>query len=63
MRKIRLGRTNVQVPIVSLGTWGHGGPRVTEPSASPSTSTLATICPMSRSTAVSAALYCGDAAP
>lgn len=30
MRKIRLGRTNVQVSIVSLGTWGHGGPRVTE---------------------------------
>jgi aryl-alcohol dehydrogenase-like predicted oxidoreductase len=30
MRKIRLGRTNVHVPAVSLGTWGHGGPRVTE---------------------------------
>jgi myo-inositol catabolism protein IolS len=30
MRKIRLGRTNVDVPAVSLGTWGHGGPRVTE---------------------------------
>ena len=29
MRTIRLGRTNVQVPVVSLGTWGHGGPRVT----------------------------------
>jgi aryl-alcohol dehydrogenase-like predicted oxidoreductase len=27
---IRFGRTNVQVPAVSLGTWGHGGPRVTE---------------------------------
>ena len=26
MRKIRFGRTNVQVPAVSLGTWGHGGP-------------------------------------
>ena len=30
MKKIRLGRTNVEVPAVSLGTWGHGGPRVTE---------------------------------
>jgi myo-inositol catabolism protein IolS len=30
MRKIRFGRTNVQVPAVSLGTWGHGGPRVSE---------------------------------
>lgn len=30
MRKIRLGRTNVEVAAVSLGTWGHGGPRVTE---------------------------------
>lgn len=29
MRKIRLGRTNIHVPAVSLGTWGHGGPRVT----------------------------------
>lgn len=29
MRTIRLGRTNVNVPAVSLGTWGHGGPRVT----------------------------------
>ncbi len=27
---IRLGRTNVSVPVVSLGTWGHGGPRVTD---------------------------------
>jgi len=26
MRTIRLGRTNVNVPAVSLGTWGHGGP-------------------------------------
>jgi len=25
---IRLGRTNVEVPAVSLGTWGHGGPSV-----------------------------------
>jgi aryl-alcohol dehydrogenase-like predicted oxidoreductase len=30
MRMIRFGRTNVSVPVVSLGTWGHGGPRVTE---------------------------------
>lgn len=30
MRMIRLGRTNVSVPAVSLGTWGQGGPRVTE---------------------------------
>lgn len=30
MITIRFGRTNVQVPAVSLGTWGHGGPRVTE---------------------------------
>lgn len=29
MKTIRLGRTNVSVPAVSLGTWGHGGPRVT----------------------------------
>lgn len=27
---IRFGRTNVSVPAVSLGTWGHGGPHVTE---------------------------------
>ncbi len=27
---IRLGRTGVSVPAVSLGTWGHGGPRVTD---------------------------------
>ena len=26
MRTLRFGRTNVQVPAVSLGTWGHGGP-------------------------------------
>jgi aryl-alcohol dehydrogenase-like predicted oxidoreductase len=26
MRMIRFGRTNVHVPTVSLGTWGHGGP-------------------------------------
>lgn len=30
MRMIRFGRTNVQVPAVSLGTWGHGGPRVAD---------------------------------
>ena len=29
MRKIRFGRTNVEVPAISLGTWGHGGPNVT----------------------------------
>lgn len=29
MRLLRFGRTNVQVPAISLGTWGHGGPRVT----------------------------------
>ena len=28
MRTIRFGRTNVQVPAISLGTWGHGGPNV-----------------------------------
>ena len=30
MRHIRFGRTDVDVPTVSLGTWGHGGPRVSE---------------------------------
>ena len=30
MRTIRFGRTNVQVPVISLGTWGHGGPNVSE---------------------------------
>ncbi|HYR28524.1 MAG TPA: aldo/keto reductase [Thermoanaerobaculia bacterium] len=30
MRTIRFGRTNVHVPAISLGTWGHGGARVTE---------------------------------
>ncbi|HYM60039.1 MAG TPA: aldo/keto reductase [Thermoanaerobaculia bacterium] len=30
MRTIRLGRTNVEVPAISLGTWGHGGPNVSE---------------------------------
>lgn len=30
MRTIRFGRTNVHVSAVSLGTWGHGGPRVTD---------------------------------
>src|SRR5947209_10227101 len=30
MRTIRLGRTNTQVSAVSLGTWGHGGPNVSD---------------------------------
>jgi aryl-alcohol dehydrogenase-like predicted oxidoreductase len=30
METIRFGRTNVQVPTVSLGTWGHGGPNINE---------------------------------
>lgn len=30
MRTIRFGRTNIHVPAISLGTWGHGGPRVTD---------------------------------
>lgn len=30
MRKLRFGRTNVEVPAVSLGTWGHGGPNQNE---------------------------------
>src|SRR5712692_3925605 len=30
MRKIRFGRTNVHVPVISLGTWGHAGPNVSE---------------------------------
>jgi aryl-alcohol dehydrogenase-like predicted oxidoreductase len=34
MRTIRFGRTNIEVPAVSLGTWGHGGPNVTESGAS-----------------------------
>lgn len=25
---LRFGRTNVEVPAISLGTWGHGGPNV-----------------------------------
>lgn len=29
MRKIRFGRTNERVPVISLGTWGHGGLNVT----------------------------------
>ena len=33
MRKIRFGRTNVHVPVISLGTWGHGGPNVSEGAA------------------------------
>lgn len=34
MRTIRFGRTNVDVSVISLGTWGHGGPRVTDSGAS-----------------------------
>jgi aryl-alcohol dehydrogenase-like predicted oxidoreductase len=30
MRPVRFGRTNVRVPAISLGTWGHGGPQTTE---------------------------------
>ncbi|HYS52498.1 MAG TPA: aldo/keto reductase [Thermoanaerobaculia bacterium] len=30
MRTIRFGRTDTRVPTVSLGTWGHGGPNVSE---------------------------------
>jgi len=30
MRMVRLGRTNIAVPAVSLGTWGHGGPHIAE---------------------------------
>ncbi len=30
MRTIRLGRTNVHVPAISLGTWGQGGPNTNE---------------------------------
>lgn len=30
MRTIRLGRTNVHLPAISLGTWGHGGPNTNE---------------------------------
>jgi myo-inositol catabolism protein IolS len=30
MRTLRFGRTNVHVPAVSLGTWGHGGPNISE---------------------------------
>jgi len=34
MRMIRFGRTNAQLPAISLGTWGHGGPRQAEGGAS-----------------------------
>jgi myo-inositol catabolism protein IolS len=34
MRRIRFGRTNIEVPAVSLGTWGHGGPNVNAVGAS-----------------------------
>jgi aryl-alcohol dehydrogenase-like predicted oxidoreductase len=30
MHMIRFGRTNVRVPTISLGTWGHGGPNMSE---------------------------------
>ncbi len=30
MKQIRFGRTNVMVPAISLGTWGHGGPEISE---------------------------------
>jgi len=30
VRKVRFGRTNVEVPAVSLGTWGHGGPGMSD---------------------------------
>lgn len=28
MHTLRFGRTNIHVPAISLGTWGHGGPNV-----------------------------------
>ncbi len=30
MRTVRFGRSNVRVPTISLGTWGHGGPNTSE---------------------------------
>jgi aryl-alcohol dehydrogenase-like predicted oxidoreductase len=30
MQMIRFGRTNARVPAISLGTWGHGGPNISE---------------------------------
>ena len=30
MRTVRFGRTNVHVPAVSLGTWSHGGERISD---------------------------------
>jgi aryl-alcohol dehydrogenase-like predicted oxidoreductase len=33
MRTIRFGKTNAQVPTVSLGTWGHGGPNISHGSS------------------------------
>jgi myo-inositol catabolism protein IolS len=30
MQMVRFGRTNARVPTISLGTWGHGGPNISE---------------------------------
>jgi aryl-alcohol dehydrogenase-like predicted oxidoreductase len=30
MQTVRFGRTNVRLPTISLGTWGHGGPNKSE---------------------------------
>lgn len=30
MKTVRFGRTNATVPTISLGTWGHGGPNISE---------------------------------
>jgi myo-inositol catabolism protein IolS len=30
MQMIRFGRANARVPAISLGTWGHGGPNISE---------------------------------
>jgi myo-inositol catabolism protein IolS len=30
MQMTRFGRTNARVPTISLGTWGHGGPKISE---------------------------------
>lgn len=34
MRTVRFGRTNAQVPVISLGTWGHGGENISRDGAS-----------------------------